>query len=717
MGLFSNLFDKGSEAVAKMARDAAVQKWLDEIDEALKREKKWRGKASQVVEVYEQEKAAAGDAAVEGSSDFNILYANTETLAPSIYNNPPRPVVKRKIKANDPIARAAAQVLAKVLVQLNDQPDPNYTSFDELQRLAVTEALVPGRGLARFSYDAKIDGEGEARKVTYETICGDPVPWNRVVYGYAKNWADVPWQAYEHFMVREELEDTFGEELGRQIKLTHNPSTETDKDGEDAMPADAQGAKFAHVWEIWDKRSRKQIFISEGYAKVIKSNDDPLGLEGFFNSPRPICFVPRVKSLIPNILYCFYEKQARELDDVTRRIGALTRAMKIRGMYDGTIQGLEGLLTQPENTLIPAENVASLQQGQTLDKAIWLLPLEKLISVLQQLYLNRAQIIQTIQKLSGVADVMLGASQASETLGAQKMKENWGVLRLKRWQKEVQRFSRDCYRLQAEIAAKKFSPETLAVMTGLPFPSAQDKQMAQMQAQQLMAQADQMQAMAQSGQQVPPQAGQQLQQQLQQLQQVAGIPSWEEISQFLRSDSIRNFVIDIETNSTVDVEATEDKQQLSEFMNSMAQVLNGVMPMVKEGILPFDTAKALLASIVRKFRLDDDVEEAIDKMQPPQPQQDPAKQKVEAEMKRDEQKFQMDAQARQQELKDKRDLAQLQMQVEREKLEIQREKNRLDREMMLAKHAKDMEMLQAQTVAKTIPAAAPAEPAGGGEGD
>jgi hypothetical protein len=100
MGLFSKFKDTVQETAVNLQRDAESKKWLDAIDDALKREKAWRTKATPIVDLYEQEKSTAesgGDVA-----DFNILYANTETLSPAVYNNTPRPQVKRTIDKENP---------------------------------------------------------------------------------------------------------------------------------------------------------------------------------------------------------------------------------------------------------------------------------------------------------------------------------------------------------------------------------------------------------------------------------------------------------------------------------------------------------------------------------------------------------------------------------------------------------------------------------------
>lgn len=723
MQLFKKMFDKLDEGVQALTRDANVADWLVKLEDAQKREKKWRQEGQRVVELYEQQRNATE---AGGVASFNILYANTETLSPAVYNNTPRPVVKRKIDKENPVAIAAAQVLQKTLVFLTDSADRDYAPFDELQKSAVTEALVPGRGLARFTYHADLEEvppsadelalnpqAKSTQRVREETVCGDSVPWNRVLYGYAKQAHKIPWMAYEHFMTREECVENFGEVVGKQIKLTHAP--EDDKDGRDNQPADAEGMLFAHIWEIWDKATKKVLFVTAGYPSLLKEVEDPLKLEGFFNAPQPIEFLHRISSLVPQTLYLMYERQAKELEDVTDRIGHLTRAMKVRGFYDGTLEGLDQLLTKPENTLLPAQNVAAMQQGMSLDKAVWLMPIEKLITVLQQLYVNRTQVIGVIHQLTGVADIMRGSSAASETLGAQKMKEAWGTMRLKRMQKEVQRFTRDCFRIEAELAAKHFSIDTFVKATGLKFPRAQEKQAAQMELQQLMAQKQMLEQQAQQTQQPPdPATIKQGQEKVAQAQSILQQPSWEEIVDLIKSDSVRNYVIDIETNSTIDIEATEDKQELGELMNSLAQVLNGVYPMVEKGVMPFEPAKQLILSIITKFRMGDEVEETFRAMKQPPPQPDPKQeadkaaqaaemQRMQAEMGMAKEQHGLDMQLKEADLNQRKAIAMLELEVKRAELELQKQEMALKQSFLLAKHTADMEILALKVAAAKEP--------------
>lgn len=682
--------------------DPKVQYWLKELDAARKRVKEYRKIASRIVKLYEGGKA--------DESPFNILYSNTETLAPALYNNLPRPVVQRRFKDDDPIGKVASDVARRSLEFLIDNELGTYTPFDDLMAQAVLEALVPGQGITRFKYDASIvelpepenptegaeddTGEGDveavageihpepAEQVEYETVCGESVPWDRFLHGYAKQWKDVPWIAFEHFMTREELVKNFGEEIGHRIPLNvsgKESSSESDYgDDDDSKLHDAEGVTLAHVFEIWDKETKMVRFLAPSYpAGFVKSVEDPLELSGFFPMPQPLMLFPKISSLVPVPLYTMYEEQAKELNRVTVRINKIVQALKVRGFYDSTLEGLDKVLSADDNILIPAENVAAMQQGQTLEKAIWLMPLEKLVAVLQQLYVQRQQVKQVIYEITGISDILRGTSVASETATAQNIKNQWGTLRLKKMQKQVARYVRDCLRIMGEIAMTKFSQQTISQMTGLQFPTTAQKQQAQMLLQQAQAR------------QVP---GQPPAQPPQQLIAMAQLPAWEDIMGLLANDLQRNYRIDIETNSTVDAEATEDKQNMGEFLNAIAQFMNGAAPLVQQGVLPFDAAKSILLAVTRRYRFGPEVEDDLKKMQPPQPQGNgaDAKAKAELEAAQAEQKVRMEMLAMDKQLKEAETAAKLQ--------EIQRKS-----ELAAATHSAKLQELRLKMAMPKLP--------------
>ena len=510
-----------SEGLSKEAKF-----WVKELDLAAKREKKWRKKAEEVWKLYEGAKRA--------DNSFNILYANTETLLPACYNQLPRPIVNRRFQDPDPVGKAAGEALQRTLSYLMDAPEQKYVSFTDVIEQAVLAALVPGRGTTRFRYepefedlpsavgdtdetpgeendaggsresekeragdesedDAALFPEAEpGKKVTYETICGEDIPYDGLLMGYARKWKDTPWVAFYHAMTEDDLEANFGAAVAKGIPTS--PPGEVDEDGYRKATSDEDGEKnlgsipTADIYEIWHKASRTVIFFGTQYPdKIIKTLDDPLQLSGFYPIPGPLVFLRKGTEQVPTPIYALYEEQAKELNLLSKRISKVANAIKVRGFYDKTIQGIEQLLTKDDNTLIPALNVPALQQGQTLDKSIWLMPIEELMQVLKELINAREACKATIYEITGIADLMRGDTQASETATAQNIKDRWGSLRVRRFQRYVQEYVRECLRIMGELAGNHFAPETFAAITGLDYATDEEVQ----QATQVMQQVQQ----------------------------------------------------------------------------------------------------------------------------------------------------------------------------------------------------------------------------------
>lgn len=672
--------DEGILAEAQRNADL-VATWVKELALALKREESFRKVGREVVELYESER--------EDKYQFNILFSNTETLAPALYNSTPRPVVDRRFKDDDPLGKKASLAVQRVLEYLIDSGEGVSTAFDQLMSSAVLEALLPGRGVTWFKYEPTWSEDGQ--NVESETVCGEEVPWDRFRHGYAKKWSQVPWAAREHLMTKEEASEAFGDEIADE--LSYEEAVETSDEGRAGFgkgDESTKGAKLAQVFEVWDKATKGVLFIAPSYPKApVKQLDDPLKLANFLPCPQPLQFVAKVSSLTPVALYKTYREQAKELNTITTRINKLVAACKVRGIYDSTMSMLESALQADDNVLKPVDNIAALvANGMTLEKSVWLVPIEKIVSVLQQLYLARDQVKSTIYEITGIADIMRGASQASETLGAQQIKNQWGTLRLKRSQKRVANYVRESLRIMAEIAIEHFSPETLSKMTGLPWPTPMQKQQMQMQ----------LAGFQQQGLPPPPE-----------LLQAAQQDDWGQILDLLKNDLSRSYRIDIETNSTVDAEATEDKQNITDLVNAMAQFMNGVAPLVESGSMPFDVAKTILLTIVRRFRFGPDLEDALKGMQAPQPKPDPKAQALQAKAQADAQNQQaqmkmaqdnhaMDMQAKQldfsmkqKEATAKAALAQQELQIKQEELQMKREELRIRREDMLLKAQLAME--------------------------
>jgi len=637
--------------------DTVITRWLNEIDLAKKREKVYRKEGQKVIDIY-------GGKKIE-DTPFNILYSNTETLLPACYSLVPIPVVQRRFKDDDPLGKNAAQAGERMLKFLLDTNVDGYETFDDGMKAAVLDALLPGRGVTAVKYDADLeemgqgetqadpateDEEGETIAPPKEAEAGEPTDpeepemyksselvcletkvWNKVYFGYATKWSKVPWIAYEMEIDKEEaVRLEIPDNILSKIKFT---KAEFDRENDEPTNEDDRNKgdrRVATIYQIWDKDGGKKIrYVCSQYKDgYLKETDDPLQLTGFFNCPKPLRFLEKNDQL-PVALYALYENQAKELNDLTRRINLTIHAIKAKALYDRALgDDVKALLEAEDNDVVPATNESSLAADKGFQNAIWFWPIENLAAVLQILVATRDQCKQVIYEVTGISDILRGASVASETATAQKIKSQWGSLRLKRLQKEVQRYSRDLLRMMLEVAATKFSEETWAKMTGLPFLlDAQFNTLTSIsQALQQQIQA-QMQIQPLPPGSPPPPIAQELQKVQQQLQ----TPKWSDVLNMLRDDIQRAYRIDIETNSTIEAEATEDKEQMAEVMAAVGQALNGLTPLVTAGTLPFEAAQAMLLTIVRRFRFGPEVEDMIKAMKQPTPP-DQGQKQAEAQM-------------------------------------------------------------------------------------
>jgi hypothetical protein len=162
-----------------------------------------------------------------------------------------------------------------------------------------------------------------------------------------------------------------------------------------------------------------------------------------------------------------------ELDTITSRIEKLTRALKVAGVYAGSEKAVLQQLVDDssDNKLIPVEDWAGFAGDKGgLNGLIQWLPVEQIARVLVQLYDARERLVRIIYQTTGIADILRGETNPTETLGAQQLKTQFATRRITKAQKDVARFARDLLRLRGAVMARHFSPSTLALMSGLPEP-------------------------------------------------------------------------------------------------------------------------------------------------------------------------------------------------------------------------------------------------------
>lgn len=490
---------------------SAWQRWNDELEQARKAKgfDNWQTRSKRIIKRYRAERGDVSENADDlQGAQFNILWSNVQTLMPALLAKVPKPVVERRYLDRDDVGRTASVILERCLTYELD--DGNFLSA---LKKTVLDRLLPGRGVAWIRYEPKftpmpgktqeapsnvpnqsnyasagggggnIPASGDNRpspavqeatsdapneQVADESVVVDYIDWRDFMTSPARTWEEVWWVAKRVYMTRDELVKRFGA-VGKEVTLDWSPVA-ISAPGQVTDGSDRQ--KRAKVWEIWNKQKRYVCWMAESYKdKLLDEKPDPLGLEGFWPTPKPLFATLTNDSLIPVPDYIEYEDQASELDDLTTRIDALVKTIKACGVYDASVPELKRLFEEGfENELVPCDNMAefSSKAGANGMGHIWMLPIKDMAATLIQLYDARERVKQVLYEVTGISDIVRGsASQGgAKTATEQRIKGQFASMRLNDMQSEVARFARDVLRIMGEIIAEHFDPMTLFEISG-----------------------------------------------------------------------------------------------------------------------------------------------------------------------------------------------------------------------------------------------------------
>ena len=604
--------------------DKIATRWIQEINLAEQDCEQWWRSGDVVIRRYkntDRNGKGGANAALSPQRRYAILWSNVQTLGPAIYAKKPIPVVSRRFKDEDPVGKVASEVLERCLLYSLDAYD-----FDERMTEVRQDYLLPGRGQLWIRYvphmakaNAEQDdelGEGQADEdgeqtdnevVEYEEVLCDHVAWKEFLTNPCREWADVRWVSRRVYMTRQELIERFGDKVGKEVPLdSANKGDDKESDDPDSK------FKKACVYEIWDKPSRTVYWVNKGLTgKPLDVREDPLGLSGFFPCPPPLNATTAQDSTLPIPDYVFYQDQAEELDELTSRIGKLQDALRMVGFYAGEQKTQLQRVFSPgnENKLIPIDSWDVFKESGGVKGLIEWVPVDMVMMTLKGCYEARQQVIQDIYQITGISDIIRGESDPNSTATAERLKGQWGSLRVRDRQKDVQKFARDAIRIKGEIIAEHFSIETMRAISGVKLMTGAEKQAAQLQMQQQaviwqgQAQAAQAQGMEPPPQPEPAPAVMELMEQ----------PTWDEVKALLTDDKLRSFRIDIETDSTIEPDENAAKMAFVEFVGAFSQLMTVASQIVPAAPYTAPVFKEMAKQSTRVFDVSREMEDAIDK--------------------------------------------------------------------------------------------------------
>jgi hypothetical protein len=491
-----------------------AKRWSDEFAACKPVMDKFHKSGDKILKIFLGEQGVKDDRVVDET--LNLFYANTTTVESLVFGNMPKAEVDRTFAdAADEKARIAAEMLERMLNQDIQDPGKNMC---EVFKQAMQDRLLPGLGCARVRYDFQEDvrtiPNTGAPAITHPTTGVELVPavpaqtetfianeWVDIIYTHWKDfkWSparthgEIRWKAFRSYMSKEELQKRFGKKEEAEGDEEEVPTDEDQDDTEasaaqkddatpdlniDEIPLNSKGPfgkqtdkapdtkqiiPQAEVWEIWCLESREVFWFVENFDQILDRKEDPLGLDQFWPDAPPMIANATTSKYQPKADYAIAQDLYAAVDVLQRRISRLTDACKLVGVYDKSNDEIKRVFQEGvENQLIPVDNWAMFAEKGGLEGSINWLPIKDVVATIAQLQQQQDKKVQQLYELTGMADIIRGASQQQYT-SATETKEvvKYASVRMQKLQNEFATWVSNLQNLKAEIICKHFQPQSI----------------------------------------------------------------------------------------------------------------------------------------------------------------------------------------------------------------------------------------------------------------
>ena len=471
-----------------------------------------------------------------------------------VYSAQPIPDVSPRNEKDSPVMKQVARMIQRGLSYCISHP-----SFDFNYHRSVDDYLAMALGVIRVKIDSVIV-ETETGQVnlfnqpqTEESVGDQTLRWEYVPWERFGWQPCNSWENCGYIYFRHPMTQA-------QIRKRFGRTVAASKDKNFSGDQDTWLAQTYDIYEIWDRDARKVLFIAEGETLPLQMVDDPLELLDFYPIPCPMMMNLPSQELVPKPDYDYIEYYDKELNRLQERRMSLLEQIKSSGAYDKGLPELEGMMELEDGELLPIQNLIGrlASAGGKSDFIFWL-PIQEKVEALMQLTQQITFVKNQVDSILGIADIVMGVTKASETATAQTIKGRWVGIRLTRKRECVQYTIREMLRIMAQLFGSHITPENLQRMTQMPMT--------------------------------------------------------EEMMQIFKNDTLMDFMIDIETDSTVAKDELEERETQQEMLNGVSQFSQAVMPMVSQNIMPADTASAILRSALRPYaRFDRTLDDSLNAM-------------------------------------------------------------------------------------------------------
>jgi hypothetical protein len=586
--------------------------WKKQILSAKDASKDFRSKGKEALELYSKT-----------DLNYNLFYSNVQILDSHLCLNNPKPDIQKRFIKRIESDKKRSNLYSEVarIVQSAVEYVVDSSCVNEIIKQNVHDSNIVGRGVAWVNYTPVISvDEMGMEYVSERKIDVDFLDYKDYLESTADKESNIWWKARRHLLTRSDIKERFCYDP-KETELQYEQEDET-------------SAKRGEVWEIWDKSSKQRGFIllSSIKQEFLEIQKDPYKIDDFFPCA-DLTWVREAGKMLPVAEVFLYKKKLDLLEVINKKIAQISEEIKYVTVVGSQDKSTADKLTSARNgdvIGIPSENVSG-----SVDSAITIMPADRAVQVIEALQTLKERIKTDIFDITGISDIMRGATDARETASAQIIKGLFGTLRFQERQKAVNLFRKKIYKIIAEIVCEHFDADTLEQITSTYLPVEEEKQ--RLSAQIEMA------------------GGQAEQQMIDEYNRMLFLPTWEQVIALLKNDRLRNYTIDIETTAT----AFDDRETQAQSINALTQTYLALVqnvnmlpsPDLVKGFIPImklnlgtikastDIGRQLEDAIESTYRR---VEQASKTPVPPTPEQIKAQadaKKVEADIAMTQQKI------------------------------------------------------------------------------
>lgn len=605
--------------------------WCEELKDSKEKRAELLETAERSTKVYSKKHKLA-----DTEREMGIWWSLINTLLPAYFSRVPKVDVTQRRKRGGDIYRLAGLVWEYSTQYAIDE----HFKFTDVGYRAVLQFLLGGEGILCARYESEFkdaeyeyplvkgeDGsykteDGEAyvaddeRAKVIESEDGPPMAQETIEElhkerailevisikdyrcGTASSPEEIPWMSKRCYLSREQAKKKFGEDSDLFDFNSYPDSKATERKDK----PDYEGK--AEIWEIWCKTTRSVYFLHEGgKEKFLRKQEPPVDYQDFWPfviiqaNTKPDCITPFSD-------YAECEDLIIEAERLTTRIHYTIEFIRTNFAYDASMGDVIEKLVEGDLKGIPIQQSSAQRAKGSLGDSLFFLPIDPYIKALQSLYEAREQTLGKLYESLACSDLLRGQSVAIKTATANNLESNYASLRFSVRREQVARFLTDGIKKIGEIIATKFQPETIYEMSFAeelveelpdPPPPPMPMQPPMMPPGEGMPPDPSMMGQAPMMPPPPPMP-------------VDPFVKFLDIYEILKSSAMRNFKLDIESDSLVELDQAADRAERVDAMTSAGGFLQQLEPLLKSAPSTAKFAKGMMRFVLRTYKAGKDIE-------------------------------------------------------------------------------------------------------------